>query len=279
MKNPLVSHRQAVWWTSGLALLLGASLAWLVWGGNDSPLTAFLRRDLTWEAMQKRGAWRVGLDPSFPPFEMLGADAAPTGFDVDLAGRIAAGWGMDVEIVAIGFDSLSDALRASKVDSIVSAYPYDERLTRDFAFSTPYFDAGLRLAVREGSPIQDVQALVGKRVAVEMGSLGDMIGRRLQRQGTQVELVPFETPEDAVKALLERSDVDALLVDNVTLRQAQARGSALVAVGPPLEGSPYVIVAPIRATELQKQIAAALQTLREDGTLATLEDRWFAENH
>ena len=147
-------------------------------GGNDSPLTAFLRRDLTWEAMQKRGAWRVGLDPSFPPFEMLDADAAPTGFDVELAGRIAAGWGMEVEIVAIGFDSLSDALRVSKIDSIVSAYPYDERLTRDFAFSTPYFDAGLRLVVREGSSIQDVQGLTGKRVAVEMGSLGDMIGTK-----------------------------------------------------------------------------------------------------
>ena len=57
----------------GAALLdigLGAGvLAMLVWSGADTPLARIFQRDQTWEQMQRRRIWRVGLDPSFPPFE------------------------------------------------------------------------------------------------------------------------------------------------------------------------------------------------------------------
>lgn len=258
-------------------LAIGASLlAWLAWPGSDSPLARLLLGDLTWQQMQRGQKWRVGMDPSFPPFEFLDGAGAPAGYDVDLAHAIAAQWGMEAEIVAIGFDSLPDALRAAKIDSIVSAYPYDERLTRDFAFSTPYYDAGLQLAVPPGSAITGVDDLGGGRVAVEWGSLGDMVGRQLQREGIVLEIAPFETPDEAIAAAASQTGIDAVLIDAVSLRQAQGRGVALTAVGPRLESSPYVIVAPIRATDLHAQLNAVLETFRRDDTLAALEERWFA---
>ena len=53
---------------------------------------------------------------------MLDEAGEPVGYDVDLARAIAAEWGMDVEIVALGFDSLLDAVAAGKVDSVVSRH-------------------------------------------------------------------------------------------------------------------------------------------------------------
>jgi polar amino acid transport system substrate-binding protein len=265
-------------WVFAICLLLvGVGLfAWLAWPGSDSPLARLLLGDLTWQQMERTQKWRVGMDPSFPPFEFLEDNGAPAGYDVDLARAIAAQWGMDAEIVAIGFDSLPDALRAAKIDSILSAYPYDDRLTRDFAFSTPYFDAGLLLAVLPGSPITRVDDLAGRRVAVEWGSLGDMVGRRLQRQGIAVDIVPYETPDEAVNAAATQADIAAVLIDAVSLHQAQGRGVALEAAGPIIESSPYVIVAPIRATDLHANLNAALDMLRQEGALAELEARWFA---
>ncbi|MFO7631042.1 MAG: transporter substrate-binding domain-containing protein, partial [Caldilinea sp.] len=67
-----------------------------------------------------------------------------------------------------------------------------------------------------------------------------------------------------------------ILVDNVSLRQAQAAGLPLVAVDAPLESIPYVIVMPRRALDLQQQIEASLRSLRTNGKLADLEDRWFS---
>ena len=73
-------------------------------------------RDPTWACIQETGVWRVGLDPSFPPFENLDTAGRSVGLDVDLADAIAAAWGVRVEIVSLGFDELLDAVHAHKVD-------------------------------------------------------------------------------------------------------------------------------------------------------------------
>lgn len=261
-------------WAAALLTIVLVVVAATPQGGNL--LGRFLgREDQTWAAMQERGTWRVGMDPSFPPFEMLDETGKPVGYDVDLAQAMAAAWGLDAEIVAMGYDSLPDALWAAKIDAIVSAYPYDERATRDMAFSAPYFDAGLRFAVLAGSPVTSTENLDGLRLAVEWGSLGDMIGRRLQREGRDGELAAYETPEEAVQALVNDPEIDGLLVDNVALRQAQGNGAPIASVGPPLESNPYVIGMPLAADTLQSQVAATLAQLQADGTLAKLENRWF----
>ncbi len=270
--------RAAVWreragrGSIGLLALLGVGiLAGLLLLGRD----LLGSEDLTWQAMQRRGSWRVGMDPSFPPFEMLDETGQPVGLDVDLARAMAQEWGLELEIVSLGFDGLVDALLAGKIDSVVSALPYDPRLTQDIAYSPPYFEAGVRLVVPQGSPIQDVQGLAGMRVAVEWGSAGDAVGRRLRREEPSIQLILRPSPEEAVAALLA-GDADALLIDGVTLGLAQAQGAAIQVMGPPLESDPYVIALPLDAPVLQERVRAALVSLRESRALARLEARWFA---
>lgn len=266
-------------WIAGAVLLIVAVVLLIFWlrGPESTRLLTrlFTRQDSTWAEMQARGTWRVGMDPSFPPFEFLDDAGEVVGYDVDLARAIAADWGLEAEIVPIGYDSLADALAAGRIDSIVSAFPYDPRATRDLWFSTPYFEAGLRLVVRAGSPITSTAGLNSSTVAVEWGSMGDMVGRRLQREGVTLELQLFETPGEAITGLRDDPTIDALLIDQVSLRQAQGEGAAIVAVGPALESNPYVIVAPLRAFDLQERIAATLERFAADGRLAELEARWF----
>ena len=262
-------------WALG-ALALAAVIAAALLPNPQQMLTRLLPgRDHTWASMQARGEWRVGLDPSFPPFEMLDESGAPVGYDVDLAQEIASLWGMDVELVPMGYDSLLDAVKAGKIDSAVSAMPYDPRATRDYAYSSPYFEAGVRLAVPAGSAIGGVDDLGGRVVAVEWGGMGDMVGRRLQRDGVALTLAPYATPAEAIVALTDDAAADALLIDNVTLRQAQGAGADIQAVGPALEGNPYVIVLPLGALTLQSQVEEALASFREDGVFGELDDRWF----
>jgi ABC-type amino acid transport substrate-binding protein len=253
-------------------------MAWWAMLRPERAFLPFLRRDATWQAIQQRGTWRVGLDPSFPPFEMLDESGSPVGYDVALAQMLADSWGVRAEIVAVGFDSLPDTLKAGRIDSIVSAYPYDERLTQDFLFSTPYFDAGLRIGVRDGAMIRGMTDLSGRQIGVEWGSQGDMVGRRLQRDGMDLTVIPFDTPDALIAALVDAQSVDAILIDNVSLRQAQAAGVAINGVGAPLESIPYVIVMPRRAVELQEQLEASLQQLKSTGVLMALEEQWFSGN-
>lgn len=256
-------------------LFIAVVLAVNYFRGDGDLLRLFSRQDQTWQAMQARGTWRVGMDPSFPPFQSLDERGEPVGYDVDLARAMAREWELEAEIVPLGFDSLLDALHAGRIDSVVSALPYDPRATRDYAYSPPYFEAGIRLAVRADSTLTNTETLSGMRLATEWGSMGDMVGRRLHRADETVEVVPFETPDEAIESLLQDASIDGLLIDNVALRQAQGEGAALVAVGPALEGNAYVIAAPQRATTLQRHIEETVTAFIHSGTLDELETRWF----
>ncbi len=251
----------------GAVAILVASL--LLWRTVGAP------RDRVWERIQETGRWRVGLDASFPPFETLDAAGQPVGFDVDLARAIAARWGVQVQFDGIGFDGLVDAVQAGRIDSAISALPYQPERTEEVAFSDTYFEAGLFLVTPAGSAaVGSLDDLAGRRLAVEWGSEGDVQARLLRRRFPDLVLLPGDTPQAALLAVAE-GQADAALVDHVSALQFVAADTRLAIRPPVIVSDPYVIALPRRAPVLQGQVAEALQALRADGTLDALVARWF----
>lgn len=234
-------------------------------------------RDPTWAHIQESGVWRVGMDPSFPPFENLDTTTNhPVGLDVDLANAIAARWGVRAEFVGVGFDELVDAAAAHRVDSAISGLPVFEERAKEVSFSTPYVEAGVMLAVPAGSAIAGPGDLAGKRLAAEWGSSGDAQARVLQRDlGGNIQLVLRETSDAALSAVLAGA-ADAAAVDAVSLALFDQGEARLVAVGAPLVSDPYVIVVPVNAPKLLGAINEALAALEADGTLARLRQKWLS---
>lgn len=242
------------------------SIARAVVGGTDA----------TWARIQETGIWRVGMDPSFPPFESLDSSTQrPVGLDVDLADAIAARWGVRVEIVSLGFDELVDAVAAHRVDSALSALPVFEYRTKEVSFSTPYVEAGVFLVAPAGSAITGKADLAGRRLAAEWGSTGDAQARLLQGElGGDLELVLRESPDAAMEAVLD-GQADAAAVDAVSLALF-AKGEAMLRpAGGPLHSDPYVIVVPVDAPKLLAAINGALADVEGDGTLAQIRARWL----
>ena len=259
-----------LWATAALAILIAVA-SFFLWH------TVRRGEDEVWARIQRSGVWRVGMDPSFPPFESLDGEGQPIGYDVDLARAIAARWGVEVSFEGIGFDGLVAALWAHKADSVISALPVDPRLTRDVAYSIPYFEAGLLLVVAEGTTdIASPDDLAGRRLAVEWGSEGDVQGRELRRRLEGLTLLPFPLPQDALAAVVA-GEADAALTDAISLRQFQREHGGLRAVGPPLVSVPYVVAMPRQAPKLLAAVNEALAALQEEGTLARLEEKWFGQ--
>ena len=254
-------------WLAGGALLLLA-LALTLWRTVGQP------RDRVWERILETGVWRVAMDPSFPPFEDLDTDGQPVGFDVDLARAIAERWGVQANIESIGFDSLMDAVWANRVDTALSALPYQPQFSQDVAFSRSYFEAGLMLvAAASRSDLNTLDDLAGQRVAVEWGSEGDLQARALSRRLPDVVVLPQETAQAALQAVAD-GKAEAALVDRVSALQFSAIGDLRIA-DEPLASDPYVVVMPRQAPILHQQLDEALRALQDDGTLAQLEARWF----
>jgi polar amino acid transport system substrate-binding protein len=126
-----------------LALLTGLVGLWLLLTPGEE------LKDETWERIQQNGIMRIGIDASYPPFEDIDQEGNLVGFDIDLSHELGRRFGVDAEFVIISFDGLYDALQVERVDLLLSALPFDPRLTEDVAYSHPYFNAGQVLVVRE----------------------------------------------------------------------------------------------------------------------------------
>ena len=230
--------------------------------------------DETWARVREEGVLRVGLDPSWSPFEYV-EDGQIVGFDVDLAREIGRRLGVEVVLVNVGFDALYDALQVGRFDAIVSALPYDPTRTKDVAYSISYFNAGQVLVVRaDEGQIKGVKDLAGRRLGVEWGSEGDAQARKLQKKIKGLTLRPYMATEEALRAL-KGGQVDAALVDAVSALQFIGHEGGVKIVGHPLTDELYVIAVRPESHALLRAINEALTEMREDGTLARLRERWL----
>ena len=115
---------------------------------------------------------RVGMELSYPPFEMTDTDGRPTGVSVRLAEALAADLGRDLVIENITFDGLIPALKTGKIDCIISSMTATPERARSIAFSDPYLKTGLALLVAKDSPVNAAADLdqPGRVVAVKKGT-------------------------------------------------------------------------------------------------------------
>ena len=230
------------------------------------------------DRVRATGVLRVGLDASFPPFESLDSRGDVVGCDADLARLIAVALGAKPQFVNIGFDSLYEALKADRVDIVISGLPYDERRTRDVVYSQSYFNAGQLLVVRADAVVTPDQEadpsllLAGRRVTVDWGSIGDMRARQLQKTADGMQVLPRSSPEEALAALLDGS-ADAAIADAVSVHQFMGAHDDAVRIVRSLTDEPYVIACSIESRRLSAAIDAELSRMRESGALSTMQGR------
>jgi ABC-type amino acid transport substrate-binding protein len=248
-------------------------------------LAACVRSDDAWERLRETGTLRVGMDASFPPFEAIVADGTLAGFDVDLAQELGRRLGVEVQLVAnLPYDGLYDALAVGRVDAVISALVVNPARMADFAYSTPYFDAGQVLVVRAGEAgIEEIADLSGRTLAVEFGTRGDMEARRWARNLSGLTVVPCQTAAEALAAVTA-GKAEVALVDHVSALAATAPsspsgsgvGSGLKIVGRPVVEEPYAVAVRRESRHLLHALNDALVEMEADGTLEALTAQWLA---
>jgi arginine/lysine/histidine/glutamine transport system substrate-binding/permease protein len=153
--------------------------AWRVLGAVLLGLLVVVMQNHSWAASKQ--PWRVGTDPTFPPFEYRDAQSNQiSGFDIELMQAIGEQAGHPIEWVPLPFDGLIPALQARSVDAAISAMTITAQRARAIDFSRPYFKAGQAIVVRDGEPnFQSLAALKGRRIAVQIGTTGALAASKV----------------------------------------------------------------------------------------------------
>ncbi len=225
---------------------------------------------------------RFGVDPSYPPFESKAPSGELVGFDIELGKALCAKVKAECQWVENDFDGMIPALRARKIDAILSDMAITEKRSAQIDFTDPIAYSPTRMVAKAGSGLEPTPAsLKGRSIGVEQGTVQETYAR-LYFEPAGVRVVSYQN-QNGVYADLKAGRLDAALQDAVQagygfLKTPQGEGFAFA--GPEIKdekvlGATAAIGLRKTDADLRTALNAALADLRKDGTYAEIAKKFF----
>lgn len=210
----------------------------------------------------------VGTNAEFPPFEYVGDDGQPDGFDMDLIKAIGEKIGVEVQIENMEFDALVGAI-GTKIDVAIAGITVDEERAAVVDFSDTYFEAVQSVIVPADSDIKTIADLENKAIGCQLGTTGNYKADEIEGASVQA----YNKGIDAVNDLLN-GRLDAVIIDtNPAEVFVEKNEGKLIAIdGTEFDFQPeyYAIAMPKGNADLQAKVNKALADLKADGTVDKL---------
>ncbi|MDN3017328.1 transporter substrate-binding domain-containing protein [Paenibacillus sp. BSR1-1] len=221
--------------------------------------------------------YKVGVDTTYPPFEFKEGNDYK-GIDIDLINAIAKNQGFKIELSPMDFGGIIPAMQANQLDVAIAGMSITDERKKVVDFSTPYFDAGLTVVVKnDNSTIKSVDDLKGKTVAVKKGTTGAKYAQdNAAKLG--INVVQFND-SPAMFQEVSNGNADALIEDYPVISYAIAQKDlGLKIVGDRLNGDQYgIAVLKGQNQDLLKKIDKGLAELKKDGTYDKIIKTYLGE--
>ncbi|WP_137886295.1 transporter substrate-binding domain-containing protein [Pseudomonas sp. 2FE] len=225
----------------------------------------------------KSGTLRVGMDPTYMPFEMTNKRGEIIGFEVDLLKNMAKAMGVKLELVSTGYDGIIPALLTDKFDMIGSGMTLTQERNLRLNFSEPFIVVGQTLLIRkelEGKiksykDLNDPQY----RITSKIGTTGEMVAKKLI---SQAKYNGFDNEQEAVMDVVN-GKADAFIYDapyNVVAVNKAGAGK-LVYLPEPFTYEPLAFGLKKGDYDSLNWINNYLHQIREDGTYERIHAKWF----
>ena len=219
---------------------------------------------------------RVGMELSYPPFEMTDARGRPTGVSVRLAEALGRHLGREVVIENIAFDGLIPALKTRKIDCVISSLTATPERAKSIAFSQPYLRTGLALLVGRDSPVRSSADLdaPGRVIAVKKGTTGHQYAAGAI---TRARLLVLDKESAAVLEVAQ-GRADAFIYDSLSVYQNHRRHPETTrALLVPFREEAWAVGLRPEDRELRTEVDAFLDAFRAAGGFEKLGDEFLAE--
>ncbi|MBO4367089.1 MAG: transporter substrate-binding domain-containing protein [Clostridia bacterium] len=241
-----------------------------------SAASAFAEEGDLLSKIKERGVLIVGTEGVWSPWTFHDPDwetkdletGELTGFDVEIARRIAAYLGVDVEIKEAEWSGLLAGVKAGRWDIVCNGVGLTEERAKSYSFSDPYIYSEKYLIVRsDNETITSLDDVAGLTSANSPGSTYLLLA---QEYGATV--IPTDAFQDCVQQL-EQGRVDFTINSKASYEDyISQHPEAKIKVAAALPGDPVAF--PVDNTEYTAsflaEVNAALAAMREDGSLAEL---------
>lgn len=223
---------------------------------------------------------RFGVDPTFSPYESVDPSGKLVGIDIDLGHALCKAMNVTCEWVKINFDGAIPALKAKKIDGILSAMTVNDKRKEQVLFSSELYFSASRMMVPKGKPLEPVaESLKGKNIGVVQGTTQAAYANQ-HWKGKGVNLVMYQNDERA------RQDLGLGRIDGTFQNGAAAESFFQTPEGAKFEVSGAAVNDPavmglgtaigLRHDDkaLKEKIDAAFKELRANGTYDEILKRY-----
>ncbi|MGW9347495.1 ABC transporter substrate-binding protein [Nocardiopsis flavescens] len=230
------------------------------------------------------GELTIGTDsPAYPPWFSDDDPSNGEGFEAAVAYAVAAelGYGADrVTWTTVPFNSAIQP-GPKEFDFDINQFSITEERARAVDFSSPYYDVRQAVVALAGSEAADAAStadLAGLTIGAQVGTTS--YDTLLEAVDPEAEPLVYNNNDDAKQAL-ENGQVDAVVFDLPTafyITAAELEDAVIVGQLPLGEESAeqFGLVLDLDSP-LTDCVGSAVDSLRERGVLAELEQEWLAE--
>ncbi|AYC34645.1 amino acid ABC transporter substrate-binding protein [Pseudomonas cavernae] len=225
----------------------------------------------------KSGTLRVGMDPTYMPFEMTNKRGEIIGFEVDLLKAMAKSMGVKLELVSTSYDGIIPALLTNKFDMIGSGMTLTQERNLRLNFSEPFIVVGQTLLVRKelADKIKSYKDLndAQYRITSKIGTTGEMVAKKLI---AKAQYHGFDNEQEAVMDVVN-GKADAFIYDapyNVVAVNKAGAGK-LVYLDEPFTYEPLAFGLKKGDYDSLNWINNFLNQIHHDGTYERIHAKWF----
>lgn len=232
-------------------------------------LTPFLRGEQT-ELV-------VGMDMSFPPFEMLDSSGQPAGVSVDMARAMGQFLNRPIRFENIPFDGLIPSLKTGKIDVIISSLTLSEDRKKSIDFSDPYLKMGLAILANKKSDIQSINDVdkPGHSVAVKKGTTANIYAIQHFKSAKMLVL----NDESACAIEVAQGKADCFIYDQISVFQNWKKYEQTTrAILQPFEQEEWAMGIRKGNDDLRKQVNDFIKQFKQTGGFGQLGVKYLGEN-
>ncbi|MCQ0988239.1 basic amino acid ABC transporter substrate-binding protein [Jiella marina] len=208
------------------------------------------------------------------PWEFQDENGEIVGFEVELLKEVADRLGYDeVDIQNIPFNGLFSAVQSGRIDVAISSITITDERLESVSFAQPYYDSDQSLAARTDSDVKSQEDLDGKVVGVDTGSTGDMYATERESDWGLTEIRRYEGLNPAMLDL-QAGRIDGYVSDIPAVAYYLRDKPDMEVVERLTTGEQYSMMF-AKDSELAGKVNEVLDTLKDEGYIADLHEKWF----
>jgi polar amino acid transport system substrate-binding protein len=212
---------------------------------------------------------RMGTEGAYPPYNFINDKGEVDGFEKELGDELCRRASLTCEWVTTDWDSIIPNLQSGNYDTIIAGMNITAERDKVIDFTQNYLPPSMSsyLALSADADIKGV--IAAQTGTVQSGYIAE----------SGATLLEFATPDETVAAV-RNGEADAVFADKDYLAPIAAEsGGQLVLLETDIQlGDGVGMGLRESDTELKAKFDAAIQTMKDDGTLNTMIKKWFGDD-